>query len=155
MLFVFDLVGLLFCFNLRYLVLTTCKTEKHIGFVVAFLFLRFNCLSTVAEVLLPRGADPNLKGKNGSIPLHLAARKGNEEIVKILLDHPADHVNATDGSGKTALHLACSGGHEKVCRILLNYGANIKAVSEDKMTPLLCAIQSRHTEIARMILSRG
>ena len=119
------------------------------------MFLRFNCLSTVAEVLLPRGADPNLKGKNGSIPLHLAARKGNEEIVKILLDQPAVHVDATDGAGKTALHLACSGGHEKVCRILLNYGADIKAVSEDKMTPLLCAIQSRHTEIARMILSRG
>ncbi|XP_068755474.1 transient receptor potential cation channel subfamily A member 1-like [Montipora capricornis] len=116
---------------------------------------RFNCLSTVVDVLLPRGADPRLRGKNGSMSIHLAARKGNEEIIKVLLDQPTVQVDAKDGSGKTALHLACSEGHVKICQILLNYGADITTVSEEKMTPILCAIQNCHTEIARMILNRA
>ena len=87
--------------------------------------------------------------------IHLAARKGNEEIVKVLLDQPTVQVDAKDGSGKTALHLACSEGHVKICQVLLNYGADITTVSEEKMTPILCAIQNCHTEIARMILNRG
>ena len=118
-------------------------------------FFRYNGLSTVVDVLLPRGADPNLQGENGSLPLHLAARRGNEEIVKVLLYQPMVHVDAKDDSGKTALHLACSEGHTKVCQILLTYGADIKAISEDKMTPLHCAIQNCHSEVARMILDQG
>ena len=112
-------------------------------------------MSTVVDVLLPRGADPTLRGKNGSMPLHLAARRGNEEIVKVLLDQPSVHVDAKDSSGKTALHLACSEGHRNVCQILLNFGANITEISADKMTPLHCAILNRHSEVATMILNRG
>ncbi len=115
---------------------------------------RFNGLSTV-DLLLERGADPSIKGKNGSTPLHFAARRGNEEIVKVLLEHPKVNVNVTDGSGKTPLHIACSEGHRKVCQLLLNYGACIKAVTADKTTPLHNAILNGHSEIARMILKRG
>lgn len=118
-------------------------------------FCRFNGLSTIVDVLLPRGANPKLRDKNGSIPLHLAARRGNDDIVKVLLDQPEPDVDAKDGAGKTALHLACREGHRKVCQVLLNFGADIKAVSADKMTPLHSAIQNGHTEVARMILNRG
>lgn len=116
---------------------------------------RFNCLSTVVDVLLPRGADPTRRDKNGSMPLHLAARRGNEEIVKILLDRPDVLVDAKDSSGKTALHLASSEGHKNVCQILLNHGANIKAIAADKMTPLHSAIHNSHSEVARLILNRA
>ena len=89
------------------------------------------------------------------MPLHLAARRGNDEIVKVLLDQTSVHVDEKDSSGKTALHLACSEGHRNLCQILLNFGANIKEVSADKMTPLHCAIQNGHSEVARIILNRG
>ena len=117
--------------------------------------LRFNGLSTIVDVLLPRGADPMSRGDNGSLPLHLAARRGNEEIVKVLLDQSSVHVDVKDGSGKTALHLACSEGHKNVCQILLNFGASITEVAADKMTPLHCAIHNAHSEVARLILNRG
>ena len=112
-------------------------------------------MGTIVDVLLPRGADPSLRGKNGSTSLHLAARGGNDEIVTVLLDHPSVEVDAKNDSGKTALHLACSEGHSKVCEILLNFGADIKAVSADKMTPLHTAILNGHSEVGRMILKRG
>ena len=89
------------------------------------------------------------------MPLHLAARRGNEEIVKIILDRPDVLVDAKDSSGKTALHLASSEGHKNVCQILLNHGANIKAIAADKMTPLHSAIHNSHSEVARLILNRG
>ena len=106
-------------------------------------------------MLLPRGADPTRRGSNGSLPLHLAARRGNEEIVKVLLDQSSVQVDVKDGSGKTALHLACSEGHKNVCQILLNFGASITEVAADKMTPLHCAIHNAHSEVARLILNRG
>ena len=104
---------------------------------------------------MPRGADPSLRGKNGNTPLHLAARGGHEEIVKVLLDQPSVEVDAKDNSGKTALHFACSEGHRKVCQILLNFGADVKAISADKTTPLHSAILNGHSEVARVILKRG
>ena len=123
-------------------------------------FCRFNGLATIVDVLLPSGANPTKKGKNGTLPLHLAARRGNDEVVKALLDHhlpevPKVNVDAKDDSGKTALHLACREGHRNVCQILLDHKANIKEFSADKMTPLHAAIESGHSEVARMILTRG
>ena len=85
----------------------------------------------------------------------MAARGGHKEIVKVLLDQPAVEVDAKDNSGKTALHFACSEGHRKVCKILLNFGADIKAISADKTTPLHSAIFNGHSGVAMMILKRG
>ena len=118
------------------------------------LHFRFNGLNTV-QALLQRGADPCLKCNKGSTPLHFAARRGNSEIVQVLLEHPSVDINAKDDSGKTALHLACSEGHKKVCELLVNHGADIKAISLDKTTPLHNAINNGHSEVAWMILQRG
>jgi len=119
-----------------------------------YICCRFNGLSTV-DALLQGGADPSIKGKKGSTPLHFAARRGNEEIVKVLLEHPKVKVDAKDSSGKTALHLACSEGHCRVCKLLLNKGADIKAVTADNTTPLHNAILNGHSQVATMILNRG
>ena len=115
---------------------------------------RFNGLCTV-EALLQGCADPSIKCKKGSTPLHFAARRGNDEIVKVLLEQPKVKVDAKDSSGKTALHLACSEGHCRVCQLLLNKGADIKAVTADNTTPLHNAILNGHSQVATMILNRG
>lgn len=104
---------------------------------------------------MERGANPSVKGRKGDTALHFAARRGNEDVVKILLQHSKVNVNDKDVSGKTALHLACNEGHSKVCQLLLNYGADVKAVSADKTTPLHSAILNGHSQVAIMILNRG
>lgn len=115
---------------------------------------RFNGLYTV-DALLQGGADPSIKGKKGSTPLHSAARRGNEKIVKVLLEHPKVKVDAKDSSGKTALHLACTEGHCRVCKLLLSKGADIKSVTADNTTPLHNAILNGHSQVATLILNRG
>lgn len=43
----------------------------------------------VAEVLLEAGADVDIKNGEGETPLHLAAARGNEQMVDVLLKHGA------------------------------------------------------------------
>ena len=118
------------------------------------IYCKFNGLSTI-DALLQAGADPSIKGKKGSTPLHFAARRGNDEIVKVLLENPRVKVDVRDSYGKTALHMACSEGQSSVCQLLLNKGADIKAVTADSTTPLHNAILNGHSQVAAMILNRG
>jgi ankyrin repeat protein len=56
-------------------------------------------------------------------PLHLAARRGNLDVVKLLLEKGAN-LNAVTNSNDTPLHMAAEYGHTKVARHLLCNGAN-------------------------------
>lgn len=56
-------------------------------------------------------------------PLQLAAKKGNKDIVQLLLDYQAN-VSAQE---ETSLCLAAEEGHDDVIRLLLNSGANSNA----------------------------
>ena len=44
----------------------------------------------IARYLVEHGADVNFGGKSGRLPLYLAAKKGNKDIVKLLLEAKAD-----------------------------------------------------------------
>lgn len=66
--------------------------------------------------LLSRGADPN--GGPGSFPLVAAAHKGNEAIVRLLLDSGAE-IDATSDDQRTPLWRASIWGHESTARVLV------------------------------------
>eukprot|EP00941_MAST-03F_sp_MAST-3F-sp1_P004732 g4732.t1 len=68
------------------------------------------------ELLLQHGADPNLPGKSGMHPLHMAARLGAVDIVKALLSKGAD-ITAKTPSGNDILKIAESNKRTE----LLNY----------------------------------
>lgn len=59
----------------------------------------------------------------GDVCLHVAANKGRDEIVEILISHNAE-VNYQNKIGQTALHCAAGYGYLKVVRRLLAAGAN-------------------------------
>jgi ankyrin repeat protein len=62
-------------------------------------------------------------------PLHLASRRGHEDVSRLLLVHGADATARADG-GKSPLHMASERGHEHVVRLLLEHGADATAQAE-------------------------
>ncbi len=60
----------------------------------------------------------------------VAARTGNVDAIKVLLDHGAD-VNAKETlRGTTALMWAADEGHAAAIQLLIQHGADIKAQSD-------------------------
>ncbi|RYP59757.1 hypothetical protein DL770_010140 [Monosporascus sp. CRB-9-2] len=71
--------------------------------------------------LLDMGANPNVSSHCSA--LQAAAEIGNEELVRILIDHGAE-LNSSPKECSSALQAACSTGNESIVAVLLERGAN-------------------------------
>jgi ankyrin repeat protein len=86
--------------------------------------------------------------------IHVAAKVGNLEIVKALVDLGLD-VNQRGGTfGGAAIKLAASYGHLEVVRFLLQAGSELD-VSEPERNPLFGAIHGGHIDIVRFLVEAG
>ena len=66
----------------------------------------------VINLLLERGADPNIAEQDGYTPLIIAKSKGQYPAMTLLLERGAD-VNKADNKGRTLLHWASLTGNIK------------------------------------------
>lgn len=104
----------------------------------------------VAELLIQAGADVNARsGVGEQTPLHMAARRGNVNVVEALLNAEAE-IEARDTKGETPLRRAVNCGHPEVVRLLLEHGANPNAPDKHGKTPLQAA---RKPEIVNLFQS--
>jgi ankyrin repeat protein len=75
----------------------------------------------LAEKLLARGANPNLRGEGGFTVFHAVAITGQIDLAVMLLRHGAD-VNAQDNSGKTPLAHAINNTQDATAAWLRAHG---------------------------------
>jgi uncharacterized protein len=80
-------------------------------------------------------------------PLMLAARDGNLEMARILVEAGAD-VNAGAGDGKTALAIAIFNGNYDVASFLVARKADVNKADAQRFTPLFWAVDRRNMETA-------
>ncbi len=87
-----------------------------------------------------------------------AAKAGDVEMVRSLLESDAGLIGARDSDGSTALHCAAWKGHPAVVALLLGAGAEVNARNHNEhwgTTPLHAAAHANHAPIVRLLLDHG
>ncbi|XP_006007162.1 ankyrin repeat and SOCS box protein 10 isoform X2 [Latimeria chalumnae] len=116
-----------------------------------------------AKILLEYGANINSKTEEKKdTPLHIAARHGLEEHLKLYLRHGAV-IDKENNDGMTPLSAACYQSHKSedieryygACKYLIDYGANIKTEDRDKQTPLHLACKTANHKVVDLLLQKG
>ena len=106
--------------------------------------------------LLRQGADANAAEGDGLSTLHWAARRGEPEIAKILLDAGATVDVRTRNGAYTPLHEASKAGNALVARVLLEAGADPAArTTTGDATPLHFAAISGSAAAVEVLLESG
>ncbi|MCA2932043.1 MULTISPECIES: ankyrin repeat domain-containing protein [Bacteria] len=112
--------------------------------------LVFDKYSTHPEFLGLELTDPNQRGAVDDTVLHLAARTGAIEDMKVLIDAGAD-VNIAGDLGNTPLHQAAMMDQFDSVKFLLKCGAKKHLKNEFDQTPLEVAELNENAEIIRLL----
>ena len=86
--------------------------------------------------------------------LVLAARYGQEDVVRYLLDGGMD-VNVTDAYGNTPLIAAAGNGQHSMVRLLLARNADVNAVNEEENSALMAAAAMGDYRLSHALLAAG
>jgi ankyrin repeat protein len=105
------------------------------------------------KALLARGADSNVKDRNGETSLHLAVRRSNFPVIKALLDGGADS-NIRDLLGnRTPLHWSVEYNNLQAVEALLACGADPNIQDSLGKTPLHWAVVHKNLPIFEALLA--
>lgn len=96
----------------------------------------------------------DLRDMHGQAALHVAARLGQAQLVKVLLDAGADP-DLADGDGWTPLRAASWGGHTEVVELLVARGCALDSTDQEGRTALRAASWSGHEDIVRILVTHG
>jgi hypothetical protein len=71
------------------------------------------------KVAINEGDDLNERGADGNTALHVAAKEGREQIVRLLVEHGAD-AEVIDVNGKTPAEVAAAAGNDVIAKYLMS-----------------------------------
>ena len=110
----------------------------------------------IVKILIEFGADITLvseKDRNRN-SLHLAAIKGQDEIVELMINNGIN-IDTLDDQNCSPLHLAAVFGNTSTANVLIMKGAEVELQGLNRWTPLLFATYHKKIEVARMLLKQG
>jgi uncharacterized protein len=111
-----------------------------------------------AKVLMAAGAKLHLYDEHGWMPLHVAAAKGNEDLVEALLAflyQSPEQLNAKTRTGFTPLYLACEKGIPAVVKQLLNTQVDVNSVNgQNHETALHLVTRKNNIPLLRLLLEK-
>jgi ankyrin repeat protein len=114
-------------------------------------------LPRLAAHMLIASALISLAGCKTLSPIEAAARYGDLEGAKVLLQNNPDLALSKDKDGDTALHYAGFGyeSHKNVAELLVAHRADVNAKDNNGVTPLLVAAHWGHRDVAELLLAHG
>lgn len=107
----------------------------------------------ICEILLRAGANPFLKVEDnrykGINALHIAARSGKIEVVRVLATK--ELIDSRTDEGYTPHMIAAFEGHREVCEVLLKAGANPLVTANKGRTALHVAVDDNNIEAVKIL----
>jgi ankyrin repeat domain-containing protein 50 len=113
-------------------------------------------LGTIARLLLEQGANAVVENEHGKTALHIAAARGHEEVVQLLVARHDVAADSKDNKDKTPLWHAVRRGHEAVVGLLAaRADVNIDSMDKKGRTPLWCAFEYGGEAVMEQLLICG
>ncbi|TFY58838.1 hypothetical protein EVG20_g8001, partial [Dentipellis fragilis] len=110
--------------------------------------------TSLAEILLEKGADVNAQACYNRTALRAASSKGYTYLVEILLEKGAD-INAQSDNYGNALVAASKRGHTPLAKVLLEKGADVNAHVGSSETALIAASSEGQISMVEILLEKG
>lgn len=101
----------------------------------------FGDVSEIRRLLLNNNCDVNIPDVDGKIPLHIASKGSDLQLIKMILKRCQD-INTTDNLGRNALHYASECNNINTINLLIKENCNINQCDSNNETPIFWAIRS-------------
>lgn len=111
--------------------------------------------SSIVDLLIEAGEDPNAETREQLTPLHCAVKNPQPAVVECLLKKRIVNIEAVDQFGVTPFHMACKANNVSVMEILPDYGASLETHMKGGSTPLVWACLYGQLPVLELLLRRG
>ncbi|MGC8660856.1 MAG: ankyrin repeat domain-containing protein, partial [Desulfomonilaceae bacterium] len=109
----------------------------------------------ITRQILDKKPKIDTKDNSGWPAIHIAAKNGFDEILKILIENGSDLNTKITQAGKSPLMLASEFGHTETVKTLVENGASINAQDNEGSGPLFLAAEGGHVETVSLLLDKG
>ncbi|CAL9777994.1 unnamed protein product [Musa acuminata subsp. burmannicoides] len=132
-----------------------CK-QNQAGETALFVASEYGYIDLVQEMIKHHDvAMAGIKAKNGYDALHIAAKQGDEDVVKELLNALPELSLTVDFSNTTALHTAATQGRIEVVNLLLEADKSLALIAKSNgKTALHSAARNGHLEVVKALLRK-
>lgn len=110
--------------------------------------------STIAELLIRKGARVDARDAEGRPPLYDAITVADRLMVELLIKEGAD-LKIRDARGRSPLHYAATAGYRDIAELLISHGAEVDAKDSGALTPLHLAASNGHVEVGELLIAKG
>lgn len=88
-------------------------------------------------------------------PLHLAAERGKNKVIELLIDKFKCNYSLRTKDGSTLMHIASESGHQNTALLLLKKGVPLHMPNKAGAICLHSACRKGHVEVVNLLLQKG